>query len=437
VRIQSPGKILGILTAINFVNYVDRYLVAAVAPKFQEELGLSNTQTGFAISAFMLGYFVTSPIFGWLGDKRFPKRGGGTTTARRWLMTVGILLWCLATVASGLAHGATSMVLARVAVGVGEASYATLAPTIIDDLAPPSKKNRWLAIFYLAIPVGSALGFLLGGQLEEHFGWRAAFFVAGGPGALLAFIVPFMVEPAPHQAKDAEPAAQHVEQAAEKPEEKAITGWAAFGALRRSALYVGCVAGLCAYTFALGGFPAWAPKFLYESHGMKLSTADFFFGVVTVVAGIAGTVLGAWLADRALPPHCDQDTRVRRYLRFSGVATAIAVPAAALALYTPSAAAFFVAIFVCEVALFASTSPINVVILNSIPPSVRASAMAVGIFMQHLLGDLISPPLIGKIADVTKSLRTGMWILPIAIAIAAAIWLVGVKAKGTGEAQAA
>lgn len=418
-RIERPAAILGVLTAINFINYVDRYLVAAVSPKFQEELGLSNAQTGFTISAFMLGYFLTSPFFGWLGDKRFgAARGGGasggTVTIRRWLMALGVLLWSVATVGSGLAHGATSMVLARVAVGVGEASYATLAPTIIDDLAPAAKKNRWLAIFYLAIPVGSALGFLLGGLLEEHFGWRAAFFVAGGPGVLLALLVPMIVEPK---------AREHHESAPQ------LRGFAALGALRKSAVYVACVTGLCAYTFALGGFPAWAPKFLYEAHAMKLSVADFWFGVVTVLAGIVGTVAGASLADRSLPPNCDHETRIRRYLRFCGLATAVGVPAAALTLYTPSAVTFFVSIFVCEVALFASTSPINVVILGSVPPSVRAMAMAVSIFMQHLLGDLLSPPLIGKIADVTHSLRTGMWILPVAIAIAAAVWISGVRAR--------
>ncbi len=412
-RIVRPQTILGVLTAINFVNYVDRYLVAAVSPKFQEELGLSNAQTGFTISAFMLGYFLTSPAFGWLGDRRFAKAGGDATTIRRWLMAIGVLLWSVATAASGLAHGATSMVLARIAVGVGEASYATLAPTIIDDLAPPAKKNRWLAIFYLAIPVGSALGFLLGGVLEEHFGWRAAFFVAGGPGVALALIVPTIAEPAPRAHDDA----------------SQTRGVAALGALGRSALYVACVAGLTAYTFALGGFPAWAPKFLYEVHAMKLSVADFWFGVVTVLAGLFGTIAGAWLADRALPAQCDDETRIRRYLRFSGLATVVGVPAAALSLYTPSSTTFFVAIFVCEVALFASTSPINVVILGSVPRSLRATAMAVSIFTQHLLGDLVSPPLIGKIADVTHSLRTGMWILPVAIALAATVWLGGVRAR--------
>jgi MFS family permease len=415
-RIERPATILGILTAINFVNYVDRYLVAAVSPKFQEELGLSNAQTGFTISAFMLGYFLTSPVFGWLGDKRFGAAhgSGGTVTIRRWLMALGVLLWSIATVGSGLVHGATSMVLARVAVGIGEASYATLAPTIIDDLAPAAKKNRWLAIFYLAIPVGSALGFLLGGLLEEHFGWRAAFFVAGGPGVLLALIVPLIVEP---KAK---------EQVTIAPQ---LRGWAALGALRTSGLYVACVAGSCAYVFAMGGFPAWAPKFLYQAHALKLSVADFWFGVVTVLAGIVGTVAGASLADRSLPPNCDHETRIRRYLRFCGLATLVGAPAAALALYTPSAVTFFAAMFVCEVALFASTSPINVVILGSVPSSVRAMAMAVSIFMTHLLGDLLSPPLIGKIADVTHSLRTGMWILPIAIAVAAAIWITGVRAR--------
>ncbi|MGZ3475820.1 MAG: MFS transporter, partial [Polyangiales bacterium] len=162
MRIERPTTILALLTALNFLNYVDRYLVAAVSPKFQEELHLSDFQTGLAISAFMVGYFATSPIFGKLGD-----RGGRRTV----LVAVGVALWSAATALSGLAQGATSLVLARVFVGVGEASYATLAPTIIDDLAPADKKNRWLAIFYVATPVGSALGYLLGGFLDHHYGW--------------------------------------------------------------------------------------------------------------------------------------------------------------------------------------------------------------------------------------------------------------------------
>lgn len=397
MRIERPATILVLLTGLNFLNYVDRYLVAAVSPKFQEELKLSDFQTGLAISAFMVGYFITSPIFGRLGD-----RPGG---ARRILMAIGVALWSAATAFSGLATGAWSLVAARVAVGVGEASYATLAPTIIDDLAPAGKKNKWLAIFYLATPVGSALGYLLGGLLEHHYGWRSAFFVAGGPGVLLAGLVLLMREP---------------ERAARTEK---IEG--ALGVLWRSPLYVFCVFGYCAYTFALGGFAAWAPKYLYSVHRLPLAKADFGFGVVAVVAGIIGTVLGGTIADRGLRDATDE-TRIRAYLRYSAITTAIGAPLAVATILAPTPTLFFVAIFLCETALFASTSPINAVTLGAVPIALRATAMAVSIFAIHALGDFLSPPMIGLVAD-RSNLRVGLAALPLAIAVSAGIWFVGAK----------
>jgi len=157
MRIKNPYVVLALLSGLNLVNYLDRMLVSAVGPKLQIDLGLSDLQFGFVSQAFMVGYFVTSPFFGSLGD-RMPRRG---------LIALGIATWSLATIGSGLTKTFAAMVAARVVVGVGEASYATLAPTIIDDLAKPASKNRWLAVFYVAIPVGSALGFVLGGQLEH------------------------------------------------------------------------------------------------------------------------------------------------------------------------------------------------------------------------------------------------------------------------------
>src|SRR5260221_5022512 len=182
MRIKNPYVILALLSGLNLVNYLDRSLVSAVGPKLQQDLGLRDVEFGVVIQAFMLGYFATSPFFGALGD-RF---------RRRELIALGVATWCLATAGSGLMKTFATMVAARVLVGVGEASYATLAPTIIDDLAKPAAKNRWLAIFYVAIPVGSALGYILGGQLEHAFGWRSAFFIAGGPGILLAVAALFI-----------------------------------------------------------------------------------------------------------------------------------------------------------------------------------------------------------------------------------------------------
>src|SRR5688572_30027179 len=240
----------------------------------------------------MIGYFATSPIFGALGD-RFPRRG---------LIALGVAVWSLATVGSGLTETFAAMIASRVVVGVGEASYATLAPTIIDDLAEPSKKNRWLAIFYVAIPVGSALGYLVGGQLEHAFGWRSAFFIAGGPGLLLALLALAIEEP----------------KRTTRTKQAASSFGATASQLFRIPLYRGTVIGYTAQTFALGGFAAWAPKYLYRVIGLDLKTADYWFGLVLVVTGLLATFVGGQLGDR----WPGQD-RARANLRVCAISTAL------------------------------------------------------------------------------------------------------------------
>jgi MFS family permease len=307
----------------------------------------------------------------------------------------------LATAASGLTATFASMIAARVIVGVGEASYATLAPTIIDDLAPPARKNRWLAVFYVAIPVGSALGYLVGGQLEHAFGWRSAFFIAGGPGLVLALLALAIEEPKRAIAPRAKVAGVFAETAAR---------------LFRIPLYRDTVIGYTAQTFALGGFAAWAPKYLYRTLGLDLHTADYWFGLILVVAGLLATFVGGQLADR-----WPGEDRARANLRVCAISTAVSVPCAALCLMTSSPVGFFAAIAAAEFAIFLSTSPINVVILGSVPSELRASAMAASIFAIHLLGDMISPPLIGTISDAS-SLRGAMAVIPVALAAATLVW---------------
>jgi len=135
--IKNRTAILALLTGLNLLNYIDRYVVAAVLKKIQEPtevggLALVNWQAGLLGTVFLAGYFLTSPIFGARADKG--KRTG--------LIAFGVIVWSVATFATGLTHSFGTMLVARVFVGVGEASYATLSPTIIDDLAPPEKKNR-------------------------------------------------------------------------------------------------------------------------------------------------------------------------------------------------------------------------------------------------------------------------------------------------------
>jgi MFS family permease len=402
--IRNRTAIVALLTGLNFLNYLDRYIVAAVLPSIKKELGLSYFEGGLLSLVFLVGYFVTAPIFGRLGDRM----------SRKVLIAVGVFTWSLATVASGIASSLIALVAARIVVGVGEASYATLAPTIIDDITPQDRKGKTLAIFFLAVPVGSALGYLVGGFIEHRWGWRAAFYVAGGPGCILALTC----------------------LAIEEPKRKLATAKQSIrGALRklgRIPLYRRAVLGYCAHTWAIGAFAFWAPTFLEKRYDLTLESADFVFGSVTVVAGAIGTFIGGNLADRwlrGLPvpgpdaSHTDPANRMaaNAQLRVCAIGVAIAAPMAALAFVMPDATPFFACVMLCEIGLFMSASPINAIMLRTTPVHMRASAMAIGIFAIHLLGDLWSPPLVGLALD-TLPIVPAMMALPIAFALGAFTW---------------
>lgn len=394
---KSPTLIVALLTGLNFLNYLDRQMISAVLPHLQQDLGLTDAQGGWLGSAFLAGYMVTSPIFGRLGDRM----------SRKGLIMLGVMIWSAATAGSGLMATFATMMLVRGLVGVGEASYASLSPTIIDDVTKPERKSRVLAVFYAAIPVGSALGFVLGGWLDKNFGWRNAFFIAGGPGVLLALLCLLIVEPP------------------RKQRETPLAVGEAARSLWASGRYVWAVAGFIGQTFALGGFSQWAPKLLYKKFHMELHDADFAFGVLVVVTGFAGTFIGGAWADRA--PGAD---RTAAALKVCAISTAVAAPFGLLAMLTPGSmtALFFVAMGVAQLGIFMSMSPFNAVVLGAVPPDTRATAMAASIFAGHLLGDLISMPLVGFLSDsFGGNLALAMMILPVALAFNAVAWFVGVR----------
>ena len=401
--IRRPALILAILTGINLFNYMDRTVLAAVLPRVQDSLSLDDFRAGALATAFLIGYFATSPTFGALADV--------APRLRLKLMALGVLVWSVATVLSGHAAGFWSMLGARALVGVGEASYAVVAPTLIDDLAPEGSKSRQLAVFYLAIPLGSALGYVLGGVLEKHFGWHAAFYFAGFPGALLALLCLLIRDP-----RGAEGGRGRLRLL------DAVAPWArALPLVRGNALYRRTVIGYCAQTFALGGFSYWAPKFLHKRYGMELEPANFVFGLTLIVAGLLGTGVGGAWADRRAR-GLDRENAARSHLRICGISGLVAAPLAAASVLSPSATTFFVCVFACEVALFLSTSPINAAILQSVDLGARASAMALSIFAIHLLGDLWSPPLVGAVSD-RSSMKVAMMLLPVAILVSGVAWL--------------
>ncbi len=406
--IRRPALILAILTGLNLLNYMDRTVLAAVLTRVQDDLVLDELQGGALATAFLVGYFATSPLFGTIAD-RAPRLGTR-------MMTIGVLIWSVATYLSGHAHGFVSMLGARALVGVGEASYAAVAPTIIDEMTPANEKGKKLAVFYLAIPIGSALGYLLGGFLEKHFTWRGAFYAAGIPGAVLALSCLLIVDPRKADTTTKRPPI-----------------FAMLAPLLREKTYARAVLGYCAQTFALGGFAHWAPKYIHKRYAMELDRANYLFGLILVAAGFVGTGLGGAWADRRAR-GLERGEAASSHLRLCGISALIAAPLAFMCIMSPSPLPFFAFIAACEAALFLSTSPINTAILQAVPLHLRASAMAFSTFAIHALGDLWSPPLVGAIADRTHSTRAGMLLLPAAILASGVIWF-GNKSRSSRVAR--
>lgn len=386
-----------ILTFINLFNYLDRYVVSALVEslKKETELALSDARAGLLMTGFVVVYMAVSPVFGALGDKRGRPR----------LIASGVAIWSVATMLGGFAHSFASLFAARAAVGVGEAAYATIAPALLADYYPKRLRGRVFAVFYAAIPLGSALGYILGGLMDTHFGWRAAFFVAGGPGILLALLCLGILDP---------PRGAHDEQA---DTHAAPTNRAAYATLVRNVPFTVTVLGYAAYTFALGGLAFWMPSFLERVRGVPKAEATVQFGAIVVVTGFLGTFGGGWIGDYFL-------TKSRQaYLWVSGIATLMSVPLALVAFLAKEPGVYLGATVGAELLIFASTGPINSAIVNVVSPGIRATAVAVSIFAIHILGDVPSPPLIGALSDAT-SLQSAVLIVPAVLLLAGVIWTV-------------
>jgi predicted MFS family arabinose efflux permease len=393
---RAATTALVLLTAVNLLNYVDRYIVPALFESLkQSSLQPSDTQLGWLMSGFLLVYTLAAPVFGRLGD----------TGRRPRALAAGVALWSAATALGGVAWSYVSLLVARAAVGVGEAAYGTIGPSLLADSFPQRKRGRAFAIFFMAIPVGAALGYMLGGFVDHHWGWRRAFFVAGVPGLLLAGLVLRLHDP-PRGASDDHHATETARPWATR---------AAFDSLLSNRAYRLTVAGYAAYTFALGGIATWMTPFLERVRGLPGDVATVRFGGIVVLTGLVGTFAGGWLGDLL-------QARTRQgYLWLSGIATLLAAPLFYLALASGTPAVYWSAMIGAELLMFASTGPINTVIVNVVPAGIRTSAMALSIFAIHALGDVHSPWLVGAISDL-KSLQVAVLILPAAALLGGAVW---------------
>ena len=369
---RAPGAILGTLTALNGLNYLDRYVSAATLPLILTDLAISDAQGGLLQSLFITVYALVCPLAGWFGDRQ----------PRLRLAAVGVFVWSAATFASGLAPTYAWLLLARAVIGAGEASYAVVTPSLLSDCYPPDRRARMLGVFYAAIPVGSALGYIVGGVVGEASGWRAAFFIAGAPGAVLAFLLLLLTEPR-RGAMDPPGAASPVP----------LGLRASVAALVRRRSYLVNTLAQIIYTFAMGGLATWMPTYFVRVREIPLATATSTFGLLLVVAGFGGTLLGGRIASSVAKRWPGADFTV------SGWSLAASIVFTVFAVLAPQPAVFWPAMFVTLVLLFVNIGPLNAAMANVLPAELRARGFAVTTMLMHLLGDAASPWIIGEASD--------------------------------------
>jgi len=359
-----------LLLGLNLLNYIDRYILPGELSLIQDEFGVTRQQMGALTTAMFFVYMLTAPLTGWLGD-RFPRKP---------LIIAGALLWSLATLTTAWVHSYWTLYMRHAVVGIGEATFGIFAPAVIADFYPERDRNRILSIFYVAIPVGAALGYVAGGQMGSIWGWRAPFFVCAIPGFAIAALYAWLGSEPERGSSD------HIKPTADRA--------TVLGLLRNPA-YLTATFGLAELTFAMGGISNWMPDFLHHPIGMTVAHASQVAGVTTVIDGILGTIVGGWLAQRWLR------TNHRALYLLSFWSVALTLPFGALLFFGPSKWAI-PSLFAAEFFLFLNTGPLNTAIVNSVAAPVRATAVSFNLFCIHFFGDTFSPQIIGAISDRTN-----------------------------------
>ena len=393
---QHIGPALGtflLLLALNLLNYIDRYILSGEMRPIQHEFHATDQQMGALGTAFFVVYMLAAPATGWLGD-RF---------RRKPLIVTGATLWSLATLGALWVHSYATLFVRQALVGIGEATFGIFAPAVLSDFYPERDRNRILSFFYVAIPVGAALGYLAGGEMGSRWGWRAPFLVCAFPGFLAAALYAWVGREPQRGAED------HLRPTLDRN--------TALGIFRNPA-FLTATFGLATLTFAMGGISWWMPEFLRRS-GMSMATASLTVGAITVVDGIAGTLVGGWLAQLWLRANH------RALYLLSAWSVALTIPFGALVFFGPRAWTV-PSLFAAEFFLFLNTGPLNTALVNSVAAPVRATAISINLFCIHCFGDAFSPQIIGAISD-RSNLSIGLGATLVSLFFSCMILLAGAR----------
>jgi len=384
-----------LLLSLNLLNYIDRYILPGEVTLIQREFHSTDQQMGLLTTALFITYMIVAPLTGWLGDR----------VSRKPLIIGGAVLWSVATLATAWVHDYWSLFIRHALVGVGEATFGIFAPAVIADFYSERDRNRVLSIFYLAIPVGAALGYAAGGKMGSMWGWREPFYICAIPGLLVAVLYIITGREPERGASD---------------QIEATRNRSTFWGLFRNPAFLTATFGLAALTFAMGGISNWVPTFLHRFSGQSVADASLTVGAITVVDGIAGTAVGGWVAQRWLR------TNHRALYLLSFWSVALTLPCGALVFFGPASWAV-PSLFAAEFFLFLNTGPLNAAIVNAVSAPVRATAIGMNLFIIHCFGDTFSPTIIGSISDATGSLRIGLGCTLVSLVVSCAILLAGAR----------
>ena len=389
-----PRTALALLTALNLLNYIDRSVLFAVQDLVKAEFHRSDFAFGLLTSVFFIFYMCAAPFMGPL-SLRF---------SRKRVIVAGALVWSLATLLTAFTRNFNELLIRHTLVGIGEASFVILSPLFVADMFPVEKRGRVMGVFYLAIPVGTALGYLIGGFMGPKYGWRAPFYVGAAPGVLLALLLLLIPEP---------PLGQFDPPESKLPERDTMRS------LVHNPAFLTATLGMAMMTFALGGLQVWEPTFLQRARGYTVLGANLIFASSTIVNGLIASLLGGWISDRLL-----RRNKAAHYL-VSAVSLGLGIPAMCVALFA-TGKPMVIGIFVAEFLLLLNTGPLNAAVISSVGPHVRAAALAANIFIFHLFGDVPSAALIGYVSD-KYSLQLAFLGPVIAIALSSAILFYGMR----------
>lgn len=396
--ISRPAWIaLATLSFLNLLNYADRFVVSSLVPLLQKSvadggLALTASESGWLYSSFILVYTLAAPLFGVLADR----------SRRIVVLAVAVALWSLLTALGGWAAGFWSLLFFRALTGIGEAAYSSVAPAVLADEFAPSMRSRVMAVFNSAIPIGAAIGFIIGSTVGVAWGWRHAFLVAGIPGMLLAGCLLMLRDPPRGGMDSGEPIGK-------PPAFSRVITMLANVRWRR------CAFGYALQTACFGSLGFWTPTYLDSSKGIGLESSGTIFGCVIVITGIVGSLCGGWWSDRWFR------TDRAAHLRVCAITSMLAAPALLVVVLAEQPWLLWGAIATAALLLVMSVGPVNAHLVNVLHPSERATGMAMAILVLHLLGDVPAVPLVGWMAE-TFSFNAAFALLALFSLLSGCVW---------------